>query len=156
MGRARLDLYATKKTTKETLALRRPHVRICSTPSSEGVQESSTRRIRRRPDEEPRDWVAWSALTDLRQLEIRSYCFDETIRAEEAAWHYNTISLWNLVRSQAGSRFLPVRDTTTARWQRVLPDCNPRTPPENAQISPRARRRPLYVNTKSRNFVQSQ
>jgi len=50
-------------------------------------------------------WPAGKIEADLLQLEIRSFCFDITIRAEEAAWHYNTISLWKLVRSQAGSQF---------------------------------------------------
>lgn len=30
--------------------------------------------------------------TDLRQLEIRTYCFDTTIFAEKTSWHYITIS----------------------------------------------------------------
>jgi hypothetical protein len=44
----------------------------------------------------------------------RNYCFDETIRAEEAAWQYNTILLRNLVRSQAGRRFF--RSATRQRY----------------------------------------
>ncbi len=34
--------------------------------------------------------------TDLRQLEVRTYCFDTTISARKASWHYITFSRWNL------------------------------------------------------------
>ncbi len=37
--------------------------------------------------------------TDFRQLEVRTYCFDTIISAEKAAWHYITISRWNLART---------------------------------------------------------
>jgi hypothetical protein len=40
-----------------------------------------------------------SAIADLRQLVVRTYCFDATISVEKAPWHYITISRWNLART---------------------------------------------------------